>query len=37
MHVFDSLEAASKMPDLPENLVSEVMKRQGIPIQEPDI
>jgi hypothetical protein len=37
MHVFDSLEAASKMPDLPENLVSEVMKRQGIEIQELDI
>jgi hypothetical protein len=37
MHVVDSLEAASKMAQLPENLVSEVMKRQGIEIQELDI
>jgi hypothetical protein len=37
MYVADSLEAANDMSQLPENLVSDVMKRQGIEIQELDI
>jgi hypothetical protein len=37
MHVLDSLEAGDVALRLPANLVSEVMKRQGIEIQELDI